>query len=184
MISSVRFTDFPSQLIGSNSWVQLRIRAMTQEADVHSVWLQNFADVLVSRGFSRWCLAYCVELEQVSPNTIEVIRQQFSVSPTISRLFFLWRQSRDAEWTLDVAGERNGGNISRERRFQPLFMTDDGTANEQISKPPSPPQKKKKDKYFPHGNRRFPLVTATLTWRKDPTRRGFTGSIDRNEMPK
>ena len=68
----------------------------------HSVGLPDLANVVVSRGHSRWCPAY-VESDQALLNPNEVTRQQCSVS-------FGWQPTNDlTSLPVDLwgAGPRN-----------------------------------------------------------------------------
>ena len=107
--------------------------------DAHSVWLRDLANIVVSRGHSRWCPAY-VESEQALLNTTEVTQQQCSVSfgwqPTndlTSLPVDLWGWGRDAEWALGVAG---GEGCRNERRGSSASEvgTVDGTAKKKKKK--------------------------------------------------
>ena len=90
-------SESPHRRIGGN---------LLSRGDVHSVWLRDLANIVVSRGHSRWCPA-CVESEQALLNTNKVTRQQCNVSfgwqPTndlTSPPVDLWGRGRDTEWIL------------------------------------------------------------------------------------
>ena len=81
--------------------------------DAHSVWLHDLANIVISRGHSRWCPAY-VQSEQAPLSTTEVTWQQCSVSfvwqPTNDLMSLpadLWGWGHDAKWALGVAGGRD-----------------------------------------------------------------------------
>ena len=60
---------------------------LLSRGDAHSVWVCDLANIVVSRGHSRWCPGY-VESGQALPYTTKVTRQQCSVS-------FRWQPTND-----------------------------------------------------------------------------------------
>ena len=67
------------QRVHTGGLVEGRSGGLLSVGDAHSVWLRDLANIVVSRGHSRWCPAY-VESEQALLNTTEVTQQQCSVS--------------------------------------------------------------------------------------------------------
>ena len=60
---------------------------LLSSGDAHSVWFCDLANIVASRGYSRWCPAY-VQSEQALLNTAKVTQQQCSVS-------FWWQPTSD-----------------------------------------------------------------------------------------
>ena len=90
---------------------------LLSRGDAHSVWVCDLANIVVSRGHSRWCPGY-VESGQALPYTTKVTRQQCS-TVCVGLLFtndltppsvHLWRRSRDGERVLGVAVGRDAGS--------------------------------------------------------------------------
>ena len=82
----------------------------------HSVWLRELANIVASRGHSRWCPTYLQSEQALLNVTAGVTRQQCSVSfgwqPTndlTSLPVDLWRLGRDAESVLGVSGGKDVG---------------------------------------------------------------------------
>ena len=67
------------QKVRTGGLVEGRSGGLLSGEDAHSVWPRDSANIVVSRGHSRWCPAY-VETEQALLRTTEVTRQQCSVS--------------------------------------------------------------------------------------------------------
>ena len=71
--------SYQRQRVHTEELAEGRSGGLLSGGDAHSVWLRDLANIVGSRGHSRWCPAYA-ESEPALLNTTAVTRQQCSVS--------------------------------------------------------------------------------------------------------
>ena len=143
-----QFWSKPStrQRVHTGGLVEGRSGGLLSGGNTHSVWFRDLANIVVSRGLSRWCPAYA-QSEQALLNTTEVTWEQCNVSfgrqPTndlTSPPVDLWGRGRDAEWALGVA---EGGGCWDERC---------GSSASKVGTATKKKKKKKKNPLWTHSN--------------------------------